>query len=126
MGALNRSEVLDLGLVVKHKGAVGEVGTVTTSSFAGTVNTQAGIVTTDALTTAAGASQAVTITNNKVSAGDVVVVTRTGGTSTTGTLEINAVCTANTLTITLTNRHAAAAFNGTMILSFIVVKASLS
>lgn len=126
MGALNRSDVLDIGLVLKHKGVVGDVGVGTCVSNAVTLNTLVMLVTTEALTTAAGASQAITVTSNKISAADVALVTRAGGTSTTGSVEISAVCTANTLTITLTNRHATVAFNGTFILAVQGIKASLS
>lgn len=122
MGGFARSEVHDVGLAVEADGLVMAAGTGTTSSNAVTINATQGLVTSESLTTAAGSAQEIVVTNNKVSAGDVVLVTRSGGTSTTGTLEINAVCTANTLTITLTNRHATAAFNGTFILSFLVVK----
>lgn len=126
MAGYSKSEVDDVGLVVDAKGLVLDKVSGTASSNALTIHGQQGVVTTEALTTAAGSAQAITITNNKVSVGDIVVVTRNGGTSTTGTLEINAVCTANTLTITLTNRHASAAFNGTFILGFLVIKAGLS
>lgn len=98
-------------------------GTVTLSSNAGTVSKMAGVITTESLSTAAGASQALVITNTTVAATDIVLVTRSGGTSTGGTPIIKAVPTSNTITITLDNKHASAAFDGTFILSFLVVKA---
>lgn len=91
-------------------------------SNAVTINKTQAVVTTESLTTAAGASQAITVTNNKVSVGDILLVTINGGTNTTGSVEIKAVATANTATITLTNRHASAAFNGTFILALVVIK----
>lgn len=97
-------------------------GTGTTSSNAVTINAGAGVITTESLTTAAGASQAITLTNSFVAATDMVFVTINGGTSTTGSIEVRAVPGAGSVTITLYNRHASAAFNGTFILAFLVVK----
>lgn len=98
-----------------------EAGTVTLSSNAGTVNKSAGVITTEALTTAAAGTQALVITNSHVTANSIPIVTICGGTSTTGSCEVKAVPTAGTLTITLTNRHASAAFNGTFKLSFLIM-----
>jgi hypothetical protein len=92
-------------------------GTVTLSSNAGTLSKMAGVITTEALTTAAGAGQALTITNTLAATTSIVLVTRTGGTSTGGTP------TASTITITLDNKHASAAFDGTFILSFLLILA---
>lgn len=97
-------------------------GTGTTSSNAVTINAACGVITSESLTTAAGASQAITLTNSYIAATDMVFITQNGGTSTTGSLEIKAVPAAGSCTITLTNRHASAAFNGTFILAFLVVK----
>jgi fructoselysine-6-P-deglycase FrlB-like protein len=97
-------------------------GTGTCSSNAVTINAPAGAITTESLTTAAGSAQAITLTNSYVTTGDLIFVTRNGGTSTTGTLELNATAGSGTATITLTNRHASAAFNGTFILAYRVVR----
>jgi hypothetical protein len=98
-------------------------GTVTLASNAGTLNRLAGRITTEALTTAAAGSQALVLTNSLVAAGDMVHVQWSGGTSTGGTPIIKAVCTASTLTITLYNKHASAAFDGTFILDYRIDKA---
>lgn len=97
-------------------------GTGTCSSNAVTINAACGVITTESLTTAAGASQAITLTNNYIASTDMLFVHQNGGTSTAGTLEIKSVPGSGTATITLTNRHAANAFNGTFILAFLVVK----
>lgn len=99
-----------------------DVGAVTLASNAGTLNAIAGKVTTEALTTAAAGSQALVLTNSLVAAADIVIATVNGGTSTTGSAELKAVATANTITFTLTNRHASAAFNGTFIIGYVVMK----
>lgn len=99
-----------------------DVGAATMSSNAATLNQIAGKVTSEALTTAAGSAQALVLTNTLVEATDVVIATLMGGTSATGSAELKAVATANTITFTLTNRHASAAFNGTFIIGFLVIK----
>lgn len=98
------------------------VGAVTMSSNAGTLNATAGKVTSEALTTAAAGAQALALTNSLVEAADIVLATVIGGTSTTGSAELKAVATANTITFTLTNRHASAAFNGTFIIGYLLIK----
>jgi hypothetical protein len=104
-------------------GGFGGTGTVTLSTNAGTVDTLAGKITTEALTTAAGAAATLTITDDKCAAADIVLITQNGGTNTTGTPTISVVPGAGSFVITLTNRHASAAFNGTFILGFQIVKA---
>lgn len=110
-------------LHVKTGGKISaDVGVVTLASNAGTLNAIAGKVTTEALTTAAAGAQALVLTNDLVDAADIVIATINGGTSTTGSAELKAVATADTITFTLTNRHASAAFNGTFIIGYLVIK----
>lgn len=97
-------------------------GTVTLSSNAGTVNAACGVITTESLSTAAGSAQALTITNSYCAATDMILVSINGGTWTTGTVDMKAVPGAGSFVITLTNRHASAAFNGTFIIAFLIVK----
>ncbi len=95
-------------------------GTVTANSgnsYAVTSNHQAVIVTTDSLTTAAGSSRAITITNSQITAASGIQAAWVGGTNTGGTPVIKAVPGAGTLTLTLYNNHASAAFNGTFVVS---------
>ena len=99
-----------------------DVGAATMSSNAATLSQIAGKVTSEALTTAAGSAQALVFTNTLVDAADVVIATLMGGTNTNGSVELKAVATANTITFTLTNRHASVAFNGTFIIGFVVIK----
>ena len=102
---------------------VDKVGTVTLVSDAGTLNRRAGIVTSEASTLAAGSAVSYVITNSEVAAGDIVMVSRMGGTSNEGTEIWSAVATANTITVLVENRHASAAFDGTFIFAFLVIKA---
>lgn len=99
-----------------------DVGAATMSSNAATLSQIAGKVTSEALTTAAGSAQDLVLTNTLVAAADLVVATINGGTNTNGSVEVKAVPTANTITFTLTNRHASAAFNGTFVIGFVVIK----
>lgn len=104
-------------------GGFGGTGTVTLSTNAGTVNTLAGKITTEALTTAAGAAATLTVTDDKCAAADIVLLTLNGGTSTGGTPILSVVPGAGSFVITLSNKHASAAFDGTFIIGFQIVKA---
>ena len=95
---------------------------VVTSSFAVTLSKFAARVTTDALTTAAGASQAVTLTLPGVAAGDMAFIVQTGGTNTIYPINMRTSCTTNTVTVTITNAHASSALNGTITFAVMVYK----
>jgi hypothetical protein len=97
-------------------------GTATCVTNAATLNKRAGVITSESLATAAGASQALTITCNQVAATDLIFIDMNGGTNTTGSLEMKVVPGAGSFVITLTNRHASAAFNGTFKIAYQIVK----
>lgn len=99
-----------------------ETGSVTLSSNAGTLNAIAGKITTETLTTAAGDPVTLTITNSEVAATDIILVTRNGGTSDEGTPEWKVTPGSGSFAILLENRHASAAFDGTFIFGFLVIK----
>jgi hypothetical protein len=99
-----------------------ESGAVTLSSNAGTLSQLAGKITTESLTTAAAGSQALTITNTLVAATDIILISRQGGTSANGTPVMKVVPGSGSFVITLDNKHASAAFNGTFIIGFLVIK----
>lgn len=99
--------------------------TATLSSNAATITKYAAKITTESLTTAHTASQALTVTLTGVAAGDLAFAVIAGGTN-TGGLPIIAKCvtTTNTVTITLTNQALTTnAFNGTFIINLLVLKA---
>lgn len=98
-------------------------GTGTASSGAVTVSKMAGVITSESLTTTAGNAATITVTNTLVAATDLIFVTQVGGTNSAGTPIIKAVPGSGSFVITLDNKHASAAFNGTFILAFLVVKA---
>lgn len=97
--------------------------TATLSSNAATITTWAAVITTESLTTAHTAAATLVITKSGVAAGDLAQVTFAGGTNTQGVPIANAVCTTNTVTITLRNNAIATnAFNGTFIFNLHIFK----
>lgn len=111
------------GTNLKVKTLAPEAATATLSSNAATVTKYVVQVTTEALTTAAGASQACTLTLTGVSATDLAFVQLVGGTNTRLHLQVYAACTANTVTVTIANIGPTNAVNGTIIFNVWVVKA---
>lgn len=102
--------------------AVALSGTGGTST--GTVSTLSSQITSASITTAGGATHVATITYTGVAATDMVFITKAGGTnSATENYAYKAVCTTNTITVTLNNNTAATALNGTVIFNMLVVKA---
>lgn len=100
--------------------------TVTATGTGGTstatLSESAGVVTTDAITTAAAANHVMTITNTKVAVGDIILLSQQGGTTSTGTPLFSAVAGAGTIVVTIMNKHASAAFNAALVFAFLVVK----
>lgn len=97
--------------------------TASLTSNAVTLTKYAAVVTTEALTTAAGASQALTLTLTGVAAGDLAFVTRAGGTNTRRNYAYDAVTSTNTVTVTVYNNEPTNALNGTLIFNVWVLKA---
>lgn len=97
--------------------------TATATSGAATLNKSSGIVTSEALTTAAGSTYTLTLTNSAIAAGDIPMVSiDSNGTAGIPSLT-SAKCTANTLTVIVTNIHATAAFNAAIKIQFAILKA---
>lgn len=96
----------------------------TLSSNAATITHYAAKITTESLTTAHTATQALVITKVGVVTGDYVMISMVGGSNTGGVPVFNAVATTDTVTITLRNNAIATnAFNGTFIFNMIIFKA---
>lgn len=99
-------------------------GTASATAGAATLSKSAGKVTSEAITTAAAALYTLTITNTQVAAADLAFASVANGTNTQGSPIIEKVTAgAGTLTILVRNAHASQAFNGTIVVSFMVVKA---
>jgi len=96
-------------------------GTGTSTASAATINTQAGTVTTEALTTAAGSTYTMTLTNSLVTASSIVLVSVGKGTATAGEPVVQFVTpAAGSVVILIRNVAAAAALNGTIKINFAV------
>lgn len=80
-----------------------------------------GVITTSALTTAAGASYAITWTNTKVTTASKIFITSAGGTNTRKNFHVEVVAGSGTATLTIYNSEPANALDGTIILNYLVI-----
>lgn len=114
-------------MVADDAGAWNNVPAYVTGSATGntgTINSRAGKLTTASLTTAAGSAQALTVTSSAVAAGDLVVCSIANGTNSAGSPVLGDILPASgSFTVQLRNVHASVAFNGTLVLSFLILKA---
>lgn len=102
-------------------------GPTTGTSAAGaiTLNAQSGTITTESVSTAAAAIYTLTVTNNKVAANDIVMVSVANGTNSAGDPTVLRITpAAGSVVITIKNTHATNAFNGTLKIAFMVFKGS--
>jgi len=100
-------------------------GTKTASATTGaaTLNKDAGVITSEALTTAAGAAYTLTLTNSSIAAADQVFASFANGTNTQGTLSLGTVTPGSgSVVIKVNNIHASEALNGTIKIAFMVLK----
>jgi hypothetical protein len=93
----------------------------TEATNAVTADGVAGLITTSSLTTAGGASYAITWTNTVMTATSVVLLTVAGGTNTTENITLKIVPGAGSGTLTIYNNTAATALNGTILISYLVI-----
>ncbi|MGC2661794.1 MAG: hypothetical protein WA324_27870 [Bryobacteraceae bacterium] len=97
-------------------------GTATSTAGAATINHQAGVVTTEALTTAAAAAYAFTYTDSRITTASVVLVQLMGGTNTTRGIECRAIPSSGSAAISIYNNNVAGtALNGTLIFGVVVI-----
>lgn len=93
------------------------------TAAAATLNQGGGQITTEALATAAGQIYSLTLTNSLIAANTMVFATAQNGTSTTGHPGVSDVkVTAGQAVISVSNDDPAAALNGTIIISFFLVR----
>lgn len=96
--------------------------TATASAGAATLNKSSGVITSEAITTAAGAVYTLTLTNSKVSATSNVFANVNLGAGTGGTPAIASITPASgSVVIKVQNIHASAAFNAAIKIGFMVV-----
>ena len=102
-----------------------DTGTKTASATSGaaTLNKMAGVITSESITTAAGSDYTLTLTNSDIAAADQVMASVQLGSATTGEPAITSVTpAAGSVVIKVRNIAASAAFNGTIVISFVVFK----
>jgi len=103
-----------------------DAGTASAVAGAATVSKQAGVVTSEALTTAAGATYTLTLTNTLVAATSIVLASVSDGTNSQGTLTVGKITPgAGSVTIGVRNAHATEALNGTIKIAFAVFNPSV-
>lgn len=88
-----------------------------------TINNGSGVITTAALTTAAGATQAITLTNSRIAAGDIVLYGLDANASAGTPVVANVTVTAGQAVFLIQNIHASAALNAAVKVYFLVLKA---
>lgn len=98
--------------------------TATATAGAATLNKNSGKITSEALTTAAAAEYTLTLTNSAIAAADIVLASVAYGTATAGAPTVGRIKpAAGSVTIVIRNEHATAALDGTLVISFAVLKA---
>lgn len=114
------SAVTATTVTMSANAAGGGVGGTDSIVFSGaTLNKSSGVITTEALTTAAAGTYTLTIADNLVAAADIPGASVSLGTSTTGLPEVATVtAAAGSIFIVIRNAHASAAFNGTLKIQF--------
>ena len=98
----------------------------TATAGAATVTGTVGKITTEALTTAQNAIYTLTLTDTAIAAADAVFASVANGTNSAGSPVVTRVQpAAGSVVILIANLHASAvAFNGTLVISYLVKKAS--
>ena len=118
LGATTPGEVVTNALHV-------DTGTKTVAATGGaaTLNKMAGVITSEALPTAAGANYVLTLTDSDIAVGDQVMASVQDGTNSTGIPVLSTVKPgAGQVVFTVENNHLTAAFNGTIEIAFVVFK----
>lgn len=107
-------------MVMQGQTAVTQASSITTGV---TCSAYTGVITTVSQTVAAGAEATFTVTNTKVAATDVVVVSIKDHTSAGTFAATVSDVSAGSFDIRLTNLHASAAGDNVLVINFVVIKA---
>lgn len=108
-----------------RQGVGGPAKLATAVSGAATLNKENGLITSEALTTAAGAEYTLTLANAGAKADDFIFVTLQNGTNTAGAPGVRtATPTAGQIVIIIHNFHATAALNGTIKIGYFTMRGS--
>jgi hypothetical protein len=113
------------GTVTVTGGLKQVIGAAAATAGAATLAALQGKVTSEALVTAQNAIYTLTLTNSQIAAGDIVLASVSNGTNTQGSPVVTRISpAAGSVVILVANLHASAqAFNGTIVVSFMVIKA---
>ena len=104
--------------------AIGDRLTGTAAAGAVTLNASAGRITSEALTTAAGADYTLTMTNSRITATSIVLAAPGNGTNTIAGLSVQRITpAAGSVVILVRNTHASSALDGTIRIDFVVFDA---
>jgi hypothetical protein len=99
-----------------------DVSGLVSTAAAVTNNHTGSVITTEALTTAAGADYTFVLTDANIAATSVVLVSIANGSNTTSyAVAHNIVAAAGSVTFKVRNAHASVALNGTLVLSVVVL-----
>lgn len=123
-GLIQGGTVTSTGLLTAGSAKL-DTGTKTAAASAGaaTLAKSAGVITSEALTTAAAAAYTLTLTNSTIAAADQVLASLQNGTNTAGIPVIERVTPgAGSVVIVVRNLHSADAFDGTIKIAFAVLK----
>ena len=101
-------------------GLSNQSATATGAAHAETCNAQSGVITTEALSTAAAGTETRTLTNSFITANSLVFVQVLGGGNTTQGIAVNVTPGAGSATIKFYNANAGA-LNGTLSYAFLVL-----
>jgi hypothetical protein len=106
-------------------GLAGDFVNGTATSGAVTVTGKVGKITSESLTTAKDAAYTLTMTNTDIVAGDIVLASVALGDSTTGVPVLGTIKPAAGSCVFLVHNKdtGSAAFNGTIVISYLVIKA---
>ena len=116
MEKISNSKVVVGALAIRNK------DTATATAGAATLSKQAGTVTSETLTTAAGSEYILTLTNTFVAAASVVLASVQNGSNTTAGAYVTSVTpAAGSVVIKVKNGHASAALDGTIKIAFLVI-----
>jgi len=100
----------------------GDDATVTGASGAATSNHTGVVITTESVSTAAGADFTETLTDANINANSIVLAVVAGGSNSAGTPIVRSVVPSNgSVVIKVYNAHASAAFNGTLKIAVLVM-----
>lgn len=94
--------------------------TATAVAGKATIHKDAGIITSEALTTGSGSQYTLTLGCSQVTAQSLVMVSVQNGSNTGGLADVLTVTPSNGQVVILVNNNGGAVFNGTIIISVIV------